>query len=81
MSDLNKLKEDPELLEKLREEVQDISGAVRRLLAGPVNRRAIIVLLHDLVPNKKRVSRDDIETVLDAIVSLDTQYLKQKIKS
>lgn len=77
-NNLTKLKEDPELFAKLEAEIKAISGAVRRMLAGPLNRRAIVVLLNDLLPQNVGIS--DIKAVLDAIENLDTQYLKKKIK-
>lgn len=76
-----KLKENPELLSQLEEQLRDISGAVRRLLAGQVTRRAIIVLIHDMLPASAKIGTRDIEAVISAIEKLDTQYLKKKMKS
>lgn len=75
-----KLKENPELLLELESQLSDISGAVRRLLAGPIKRRAILVLLEDMLPTTTGIGIKDIDTVISSIESLDTQYLKQKIK-
>ena len=74
-----KLKENPELLKELESTIREISAAVRRLLAGPIKRRAIEVLLWDAIPASKKIGIKDIETVLDAVESLDSQYLKKKI--
>lgn len=76
-----KLKENPELLAQLESELRQISGAVRRLLAGPIKRRAVLVLLKDSLPQTSGIGIRDIDTVIEAIESLDTQYLKKAIKS
>lgn len=77
MSKLTKLKEDPELLNTLEAELKAISGAVRRLLAGPLNRRAVMVLLKDTVGTS--IGHREIEAVVSAIEGLDTRYLKKRI--
>lgn len=75
-----KLKENPELLPQLEEQLREISGAIRRMLAGQVTRRAIIVLIHDSLPASARIGTRDIDAVISAVEKLDTQYLKKKIK-
>jgi hypothetical protein len=78
MSKLKVLKENPELLNELEEQLRAMSGAVRRLLAGPLNERALLLLINDACPAKVGIS--DIKVVLDAVANLDSKYLKKKIK-
>jgi hypothetical protein len=77
----NAIKENPELLKELESEIRAISGGVRRLLAGPLNRRAILLLVHDAIRASERPGMATVDIVIDAIERLDTQYLKKKIAS
>lgn len=54
----------------LSEAIERISGAMKTLLKSGLNRRAIVVLLHD----STRVSKRDIETVLNGLETLKKTY-------
>lgn len=73
MSTLTKLKEDPALLETLRKEIEAVSGAVRRMLAGPLKRRALTVLIKDCMAQSSGIGVRDIDAVIDVISDLDSQ--------
>ena len=78
MSKLKVLKENPELLGELEGQLREISASVRRMLAGPLNERALLLLINDACPSK--VGIQDIKHVLDAVANLDSKYLRKKIK-
>lgn len=54
----------------LSEAIEGISSGMKALLKSGLNRRAIIVLLHD----STRVAKRDIESVLSGLETLKKQY-------
>jgi hypothetical protein len=59
--------------EVLADAIVAVSDAAKKLLNGPLKKRAIITLIKDYSP---QVSRADIESVLEAAADLATFYVK-----
>lgn len=62
----------------LAEAIVEISKAAKRLAASGLNRRAIIVLIHDAIPagRQSKPGRPAIEAVLDAMEELAKKYCR-----
>ena len=67
-----RIKADDTPPEVLAAAIVDTAKAARNLLGSRLNRRAVIVLLH----NSCKVSQRDIERVLAAAAELDKTFLK-----
>lgn len=63
----------PVPVEVLAESIRHISEGVRKLRAGPLNDKALLLLIH----HSTGVAQRDIKAVLDGIESLDTAYLRK----
>lgn len=66
--------------EVLADAIVGISEAAKKLLDGPLNRRAIITLIQDSMGGRNAVSRDIIEAVLDTAATLKDKYLVKGYK-
>lgn len=66
--------------EVLASAIVKISEGTERLLNGPLNERAIILLLHDSIPAvgrpPRKPTKSDIKAVLLALPALRRRYLK-----
>ena len=58
----------------LAQAILDISAAMKKLLDGPLNRRALVLLIQDASGCSKR----DISMVIDSIHALDQLYVKKQ---
>lgn len=67
--------EDQVSTEVLAEALVNISDSVTKLLNGPLNRRAIVILLQDSLGGRNAVSKETIEAVLDAAATLKAKYV------
>jgi len=63
-----------EAIEKIAGNIQSLAEAVRSLLSGPLNRRALIVLL----ASSSTLSQEKVKQVLDALERLDKDWLNKK---
>jgi hypothetical protein len=61
-------------VEILATAIVDLDAAAKRLLNGPLKRRAVILLIHDIC----RVPLGDIERVLDAAADLKRRYVNDR---
>jgi hypothetical protein len=64
--------EAPDEPKDLSEAIGRIDGAMKTLLKSGLNRKAVIVLLHDYT----KVSKRDIETVLSGLENLKEMYTR-----
>jgi hypothetical protein len=66
--------------EVLATSIVKLSEGAERLLAGPLNERALILLLHDSIPAvgrpPRKPTKSDIKAVLLALPALRRRYLK-----
>lgn len=67
-------KENPVPLDILASSIRDIAGAMKKIKAGPVKERVIVLLIRDALNG--RVTLGDIESVLSVITDLDKKFLK-----
>lgn len=65
--------ENPEPLELLAKSIIEISDSFTKILAGPLQRRTIILLIKDYTG----LAQWQIEKILDAAPKLKTYYLKE----
>jgi len=72
--------QNPVPTEILAESIRTISEGIRKLRAGPLNERCLVLLIQESVcghqTGRKSLSRADIKAVLDATESLKQIYLK-----
>jgi len=72
--------EKPVKREILAESIVRIGEAMKKLLESGLNERAIIVLIHDTVPNpgygRTKISRGEIGQVFDALRVLKARYCR-----
>jgi hypothetical protein len=61
--------ENPVPVEIMAQAIVDVAEAAKKLLAGPLTRRAVVLLIYDNL--RGRVTKSDIEDVLDGAKSLD----------
>lgn len=61
--------------EILAQSIRDVAAAATKLLAGPLNRRALFILIQSNC-DRKKVSLSDIETVLTAASTLGEAFVK-----
>lgn len=62
------------MVEALADQIKGISEAMAKLRSGPINDRALILLIQDACPEK--VSQATIRQVMDATELLSSTYLK-----
>lgn len=77
--------ERPVPIEVLAESIKAISDGVKKLRAGPLNERALVLLIQHAAPNigkwgTNRIGMTEIKAVLEGMESLETAYLKKKAK-
>jgi len=75
--------ENPMPVEVLAESISSIAQGVKKLLAGPLNERALILLIQNACPTvgkfpPRAVTQKEVKSVLDGICSLEKEYLKPK---
>ena len=72
--------ERPVKKEVLSEAIVAMSAAMKKLSANGLNRKAIIVLVHDLIPapsyGRHRISKGEIAQVFDALEQLKDRYTR-----
>lgn len=69
---VKKNEENPEPDQVIADHLRRISEAMRRLDSGPLKRHTLVLLLHDY----SKVSKRDINLILDGIEALEQTYLK-----
>lgn len=68
-------------VEVLAASIKAISDGITKLRAGPLNERALVLLIVNAAPNigyGKNVTAKHVRAVLDGISSLEHEYLKPK---
>lgn len=71
----------PVPVEVLAASIKAISDGIVRLRAGPLNERALVLLIVNAAPTigyGKNISAKHVRAVLDGISSLEREYLKPK---
>ena len=74
----------PVAVEVLAEAIVQISQGVKKMLAGPLNEAAIVLLITNATPqiggryNRKAISASTVKAVLTGIESLEREYLKPR---
>lgn len=63
------------VLDEIALAITQISGVFKKMNQGPLNRRALIVLLQDMI-GKDNITVKQINAVLDAAAKLDTYLTK-----
>ena len=63
--------------EIIAQSLVDIAAGFRNLEKSRLSRRALVTLIHDV----SKVSRKDIELVLNNLAQLDTLHLKPRLKA
>lgn len=82
-----KVVDDPEApveTEVLSDAIVKISRGMRSLLASGINKRAIVVLLHDAAPsrgNRGKPSKRAIEDVIDCLGDLENRYITPRLQT
>lgn len=69
----------PVPVEVLAEAIKTIAQGVRRLRQGPLNDRALFLLIQNAAPGT--LSIKDIKAVFSGIDSLEAEYLRKKVKT
>lgn len=69
--------ENPMPVEILAEHIKAISEGVKKLMAGPLNEKAIVLLIQHAIPGTAGVRVTDIRAVLNALENLERVYLKK----
>lgn len=67
-----KKSEPPESTEILAEAIVNIGNATKKMMSSGMNKKAIIVLIHD----KTKLPKSTITTVLDSLPQLERWYCK-----
>lgn len=73
----------PVAVEVLAESIKTIAEGVRKLRTGPLNEKALVLLIQHAAPSfgnypPKKVSVSEIRAVLEGMESLERVYLKPK---
>lgn len=63
-----------EIIESIAGNISSLCHAVKKLLNGPLNRRALVVLL----AQSSQLPQNKVEQVLKAIENLDSDWLNKK---
>lgn len=70
----------PVPIEVMAQSIRSISSGIKKLLAGPLNSTALILLIQNACPSGsfggRKPTRKEVEGVLDGIESLERAYLK-----
>jgi len=67
----------------IADHLREISKAIRIIRRGPLNDRALILLIHQAIPVRgygRSIGKLDVQAVLDAAENLDRRYLR-KVKA
>lgn len=75
--------EKPVPVEVLAESIKNISAGVKKLLEGPLNERALLLLIQNAAPSigsypSRKVTNTEVRAVLEGIESLERVYIKNK---
>ncbi len=67
-------------VEVLAQSIANISTGVKKILDGPLNRKAVILLIQYAAPTHRgqKLAAREIEAVLDGIQDLERTFLKPK---
>jgi hypothetical protein len=68
--------EEPVPVEILAKDIQAISAGIKKLLAGPLNERALVLLIQDASPTV--LTQRHIKAVIAGLGSLEATFLKRK---
>ena len=68
--------ENPVAIELLEQAIVDISKGMKRISESRINRRGLVALIQD----STKMPKSQIEYVLNSLESLETTYLKKKLK-
>lgn len=71
-----KNEENPESAELLASSIVQVAAGFEKVLASPLSRRALVVLLHDGIGVSK-ITKGQIELVIDALPRLKGWYIKK----
>lgn len=83
---VNKDETKPMPVEVLAESIKAISDGVRKLRSGPLNDKALLLLIQSAAPavggkyGSQKIGMTDIRVVLEGMESLEATYLKKKPK-
>jgi hypothetical protein len=71
-------------LEVLATSIKDISEGIRKLNAGPLNEKALLLLIQHAAPTRNRMGQrygiGEIKDILEGMENLEKTYLKTKKK-
>lgn len=71
-------------VEVMAESITAISAGIKKLLAGPLNEKALILLIQNAAPtiggrySNRKIGSEEIRATLGGIESLEKTYLKPK---
>ena len=74
-------KEENNALDQIRDDIIQLNKSVQSLLNGPLNERALLILIRDATPpigakyNKKKVSIKTVRAVLNGIAAMEEEFL------
>lgn len=83
---INKDDTKPMPVEVLAESIKAISDGVRKLMNGPLNDKAIFILIQNAAPSvggrygAQKIGLTEIRAVLEGMDLLEATYLKRKVK-
>lgn len=75
---------EPVPVEVLAESIKAIADGVKKLRAGPLNDRALFLLIQKASPmvgkgyNRKPITEKEVRAVIEGMESLESTYLKKK---
>lgn len=71
-------------IEVLAESIKAISSGIKKLLSGPLNEKALILLIQNAAPKfgppYRKLGAAEIKATLDGIESLERVYLKKNFE-
>jgi len=71
-------------VEVIADHIKAISEGIRKLRSGPLNDKALLLLIQHAAPSVTRsnskLPMSDIRAVLDGIESLEATYLRKRVK-
>lgn len=73
--------EEPMPVEILAEHIKAISEGVKKLVNGPLNEKAIVLLIQNAAPSLQhgqKISATEVRAVLAGLESLERTYLRRK---
>ena len=62
-------------VEIIAQEIQDLAEGIKKLRAGKLNDKALVILLHAAI-GSQNISKQQITKVLDSLENLEKLYLK-----